>query len=227
MFDRFELLIGDKINDVKRKKILVVGLGGVGGYTAISLARSGINDITIIDSDTIDITNINRQIIAFTTTVGKNKTDEVERMIKDINPNAKVTKFTMKLTLDNIDEVFRFKYDYIVDAVDDIKIKCKLIEIASKNNIKLISSMGTGNKMDPSKLKIMDLRRTKYDPIARILRKYVKTNRIKNRVMVVCSDEEKYTKTKEAIPSNSFVPAISGLLMTSYIINDIVGENNV
>ena len=138
MFDRFELLIGNKINDVKRKKVLVVGLGGVGGYTAISLARSGINDITIIDSDTIDITNINRQIIAFTSTVGKNKTDEVERMIKDINPNAKVTKFTMKLTLDNIDEVFRFKYDYIVDAVDDIKIKCKLIEIASKNNIKLI-----------------------------------------------------------------------------------------
>lgn len=227
MFDRFELLIGDKINDVKRKKVLVVGLGGVGGYTAISLARSGINDITIIDSDTIDITNINRQIIAFTSTVGKNKTDEVERMIKDINPSAKVTKFTMKLTLDNIDEVFRFKYDYIVDAVDDIKIKCKLIEIASENNIKLISSMGTGNKMDPSKLKIMDLRRTKYDPIARILRKYIKTNRIKNRVMVVCSDEEKYTEIKGAIPSNSFVPAISGLLMTSYIINDIVGENNV
>ncbi len=226
MFERFELLIGDKINSIKNKNIILLGLGGVGSTCLLSLIRCGIENITIVDYDKVDITNLNRQIIAFRSNIGKYKTDVCESFIKDINPDVKVKKITRKIDSNNINYIID-NYDYIIDCIDDIKVKCELISIASKKDIRLISSMGTGNKMNPSKLKITDLSKTSYDPIARILRKYVKDNRLNKKVMVVCSDEEKYTKINKPIPSNSFVPTTAGLLITSYVINDIVGEKNV
>ncbi|MBR6690009.1 MAG: tRNA threonylcarbamoyladenosine dehydratase [Bacilli bacterium] len=226
-FDRLELLIKDKINDIFKKKVLVIGLGGVGSYAVEALIRSGIQNITIVDNDTISLSNLNRQLMTYQNNIGKFKTDEIEKRILDINPNCIINKITKFITTENINELFNNEYDYVVDACDTISVKLELIRICKNKNIKLISCMGTGNKMDPSKLKIIDIRKTTYDPIAKIIRKMVKDERIKGKVMVVCSDEQAYTKVSKEIPSNSFVPATAGLLCASYIINDIVGENNV
>lgn len=226
-FERLELLVGNKVNDIHSKKVLVIGLGGVGSYATEALVRSGIENITIVDNDTISLSNLNRQLMAYQTNIGKYKTDEIEKRILSINPNCKIKKVTSFITLDNINELFIDKIDYVVDACDTITVKLELIRICKRKNIKLISSMGTGNKMDPSKLKIIDIRKTNYDPIAKIIRKMVKDEKIKGKVMVVCSDEVGYTKINKVIPSNSFVPATSGLLCASYIINDIVGDKNV
>ena len=226
-FERFELLVKDRINDIKTKKVLVIGLGGVGSYAVEGLIRSGISDITIVDNDIISITNLNRQLMTYQDNIGKYKTDEIEKRILDINPKCKIKKVTKFITLDNINELFNDDYDYIVDACDTVTIKLELIRISKRKNIKLISCMGTGNKMDPTKLKIMDIRKTSYDPLAKIIRKMIKSEKINGKVMVVCSDEVGYTNVKDIIPSNSFVPATAGLLCASYIINDIVGDKNV
>jgi tRNA A37 threonylcarbamoyladenosine dehydratase len=226
-FERLELLIGKKIDDIKNKKVLVIGLGGVGGYAVEGLIRSGIENITIVDNDIIDISNLNRQIITNHSNIGKYKTDEMENRILSINPNCRVKKVTKFLTMDNISSLFEDDYDYIIDACDTITIKLELIRISKNKNIKLISSMGTGNKMDPTRFKIMDVRKTNYDKIAKIVRKMVKDEKIKGKVIVVSSDEEGYVKVKDVVPSNSFAPAVAGLLCSSYVINDIVGDNNV
>ena len=226
-FERLELLIKDKINNIYNKSVLVIGLGGVGSYAVEALIRSGIQDITIVDNDTISITNLNRQLMTYQNNIGEFKTNEIEKRIFSINPSCKITKINKFITLENINELFNKNYDYIVDACDTITVKLELIKICKTKEIKLISCMGTGNKMDPSRLKILDVRKTSYDPIAKIIRKMVKNEKIKGKVMVVCSDEEGYTKVNGIIPSNSFVPATAGLLCASFIINDIVGDKCV
>ena len=222
MLDRLELLVKDKIKDIKTKHVLVIGLGGVGGYTVESLVRSGIETITIIDYDKIDITNLNRQIISNIGNVGCYKVDEWEKRIKLINPNCKIYKIKDKKTIENIDILFQNKVDYIIDACDTVSVKKELILKCLENKIKFISCMGTGNKMDPSKLKIMDIRDTNYDPLARIIRKMVKDKKIKDKIYVVASNEIPIKRDK--IGSNAYVPSTAGLLLTSYVINDIVGE---
>lgn len=225
MFDRFELLIGNKISDIKCKNILVVGLGGVGSYVVESLVRSGIENITLIDNDIIDVTNLNRQLMTDTTNIGKYKTDVLESRIKLINPNIKVITKTIFLNEDNISIVTK-DYDYVVDACDTVKTKISLIKTCNNLGIKLISVMGTGNKMDPSKIKITDIYKTEYDPLAKIIRRECRKLKIK-KLKVVCSLEKPIKNNIEKIPSNSFVPAIAGLYVTSYIINDIVGDLHV
>ena len=222
MLDRLELLVKDKIKDIKTKHVLVIGLGGVGGYTVESLVRSGIETITIIDYDKIDITNLNRQIISNIGNVGCYKVDEWEKRIKLINPNCKIYKIKDKITIENIDILFQNKVDYIIDACDTVSVKKELILKCIDKKIKFISCMGTGNKMDPSKLKIMDIRDTNYDPLARIIRKMVKDKKIKDKIYVVASNEIPIKRDK--IGSNAYVPSTAGLLLTSYVINDIVGQ---
>ena len=226
-FERLELLIGNKIDNIKSKVVLVIGLGGVGSYAVEALIRSGISDIIIVDNDTISLSNLNRQLMTYHTNIGNYKTDEIEKRIKLINPNCNVEKINKFITLENIYDLFKRKIDYVVDACDTITVKLELIRICKRKNIKLISSMGTGNKMDPSRLKILDVRKTSYDPIAKIIRKMVKDEKIKGKVMVISSDEVPYTKVNKIIPSNAYVPATSGILCASYIINDIVGDKNV
>lgn len=226
MFERLELLIGDKINNIKGKKILLIGIGGVGSYTCESLIRSGIENITIVDSDKIDITNLNRQLMTSMDNIGKYKVDVMKERINSINPNCNVKIIKEFIDNSNIDILFKDDIDYVIDACDTIDTKVLVIEKCIKNNIKIISCMGTGNKMDPSKLKIMDISKTNYDKLAKIMRKRLNDIGIKH-VMVVSSNEEGYTKIIKDIPSNSFVPATAGLLLTSYVINDIVGEDNV
>lgn len=226
-FERFELLVGNKINDIKSKKILVLGLGGVGSYCVEALIRSGIENITIVDNDIIDVSNLNRQLMTNIYNIGNFKTDEIEKRILSINPNCKIKKITKYIDLNNILDIFNELYDYVVDACDTLKVKFELIKICKDKNIKLISCMGTGNKMDPSKLKIIDIRDTSYDPLAKKLRKMVKEAKIKGKIPTICSDEQNYTVIKDKIPTNSFVPATAGLLCASYIINDIVGDKDV
>lgn len=226
-FDRLELLIGHKLELIKEKHILLVGLGGVGSYACESLIRSGIQHITIIDSDTIDITNLNRQLMTNLNNVGKYKTEVWKERIATINPDCHVEVVTAFIDENNIDSIFQDNtFDYVVDACDTVNTKLLLIEKCFYSHIKIISCMGTGNKMDPSRLKIMDISKTSYDKLAKIMRKRLKDKGI-NHALVVSSDEEGYTKINKTIPSNSFVPATAGLFITSYIINDIVGEDNV
>ena len=225
MFERFELLVEDKINDIKSKKVLVVGVGGVGSYTVESLIRCGIGSITIIDNDNIDITNLNRQLMTTQNNIGESKVDVLKNRILSINPNCNVNAINIFLDDSNIDSIVD-DYDYIVDACDTVKTKVSLIKICNKKNIKLISAMGTGNKMDPSRLEITDIYKTNYDPLAKLIRHECRKMGIK-KLTVVCSSEETIKKGIKVIPSNSFVPATAGLLITSYIINDIVGDLHV
>lgn len=223
MFDRLNLLIGeDNLKKIEDKTVLVVGLGGVGGYTVSSLARSGIKKIIIIDFDTVDISNINRQIIAYHSTIGKKKTDVMETMLLDINPNINVIKYDLFLKEDNISDIFsKHKIDYVVDACDFLSTKKAIIEYSVNNKIKFVSSMGTGNRLDPTQLEVVDIRKTSNDPIARILRRWIKGNKINQKIPVLCSKEVPI-KTGAKVGSNSFVPAAAGLVIASYIINDII-----
>ena len=226
-FERLKLLIHEKINDIYNKTVLIIGLGGVGSYAVEALVRSGVSNLIIVDNDTISLSNLNRQLMTYHSNIGKYKTDEIEKRILSINPNANITKITEFIDLNNINNLFKNHIDYVIDACDTMIVKLELIRICKRKNIKLISSMGTGNKMDPSRLKIIDIRKTSYDPIAKKIRKMVKDEKINGKVMVVCSDEESKVKIDKEIPSNSFVPATAGLLCASYVINDIVGDLNV
>ena len=225
MFERFELLVGDKINDIKSKKVLIIGVGGVGSYTVESLVRSGISNITIIDNDIIDITNLNRQLMTTIDNIGLSKVEVLEKRIKSINPDCNVTALNIFVDDSNIDSIIT-DYDYVVDACDTVKTKLSIIRVCNKLGIKLISSMGTGNKMNPSLLQVTDIYKTNYDPLAKLIRSNCRKMGIK-RLTVVCSKEIPIKKGIKTIPSNSFVPATAGLLITSYIINDIVGDLHV
>ena len=161
MFERLELLIGkDNVNKLNNTKVLVIGLGGVGGILTETLVRNGIKNITIIDNDKIDITNKNRQVIALDSTVGKNKTDVMKERLLDINKECNITVITDFIDKNNIDLLFNNPVDYVIDACDTVSTKILLIEECLKRNIKVISSMGMGKKTDLSKLKIMDIRKT-------------------------------------------------------------------
>lgn len=220
---RLELLIGNEnINKIKNTTVLIIGLGGVGSFALESLVRNGIGKIIIVDNDIIDITNLNRQLMSLQSNIGKYKTEVWKSRILNINPNCVVKKITEFINKDNINELFQENIDYIVDACDTIEVKKELIRQSKKRQIKLISAMGTGNKMDPSRLKIMDIRKTSYDPIAAILRKMVRDEKIKGDVMVVCSDEQRIKLETTTIGSNCLVPSVAGILCASYIINDIM-----
>lgn len=221
-FDRIITLVGEeKYKFIKEKNILVVGIGGVGGYAVESLVRSGIESITIVDYDTIDITNLNRQIIALHSTIGMKKIDVMKKRILDINPNCKVSVLDIKLDSSNYSVLFEEKYDYIIDCCDSIEAKKTLISESVKRNIPIISSMGTANRFDPTKLEILDIRKTINDPLARKLRKFVKDENINKKIMVL-SSKEVPMKNGIKLGSNSYVPPCAGLFISSYVINNIL-----
>ena len=224
MFERLEFLIGNKINILKNKTVMVIGLGGVGGHAFETLVRSGIQNIIIIDNDKIDITNLNRQTLAFQDTIGKYKVDVAQNKAHSINPNCQIKKEKIFLNEENIEEVFNQKIDFIIDAIDTIKTKKLIIKKCLKEKIPFISIMGTGNKMHPELLEITDIRKTEYDPIAKIIRKMVKEEKIKGKIPVIFSKEEPLIKNK--LGSNAFVPATAGLLAASYVINNLLEEKH-
>lgn len=223
MLSRLEKIIGkDNINILKNKSVLVLGCGGVGGYVVESLARSGIGTLILVDFDKIDKSNINRQIIALNSTIGRLKVDVLEERIKDINKDIKVIKISEFIDNNNIDILFDNKIDYFVDACDTMVTKKSVIKECINKKIKFISCMGTGNKLDPSKLEICRIEDTINDPIARIMRKFVKDEKIKSKVMVL-SSKEVPIKTGDSTPgSSAFVPSSAGLLIASYIVREFI-----
>ncbi len=224
-FSRLEKVIGsDNVNDLSKKSVLVLGVGGVGGHTVEALARSNIGTLILVDYDKVEESNINRQIIALNSTIGKSKVDVLEERIKDINSGCKVIKIDKFIDDNNYLELFDNNIDYFVDACDTVLVKKLVIKECLKRNIPFISSMGTGNKLDPSKLEIIDIRKTVNDPLARLLRKFVKDEKINKKVMVL-SSKELPIKTGERTPgSTAFVPSSAGLLIASYIVRSFIDK---
>ena len=227
MFERLEKIIPtEKLNKLNDISVMVIGIGGVGGYVVEGLVRSGIKSFILIDHDVVDITNKNRQIIALDSTIGKKKVEVMKERLLDINKECKVEVLDTFLDKNNTLEIIeKYKPNYVIDACDTIEAKKEIILSCIKLNINFISSMGTGNKLDPSKLKIIDIRKTEYDPLAKIMRKWVKDEKIKAKIPVLVS-EEAPIKTGDRTPgSTSFVPSSAGLLIASFVFNKIISDD--
>ncbi len=221
-FNRLEYLIGnDNVELLKTKKVLIVGLGGVGGFAVEALARSGIGNITLVDYDTIDITNLNRQIIALHSTIGLKKTTAFKERILNINKDCNITVLDLFLDSSNYKEIITDDYDFIIDCCDSLEAKKLLLLESYNKKIPFIGCMGTANKMDPSKLEIIDIRKTINDPIARIMRKFVKDNKLNQKIMVV-SSKELPKKNGTKLGSNAFVPSSAGLLIASFVVRSFI-----
>ena len=224
MFERTIKLYGEEIfNKIKTSKVLLIGVGGVGTYALEALVRNGFSNITIVDYDKIDITNLNRQLITNNNNIGHSKVIEGILRAKSINPDILIDGQETRLTKDNIDVLLSMNYDYIIDACDSVEVKFALIEKSLHYNYELISSMGTAKKIDPTKLKITTLDKTFNDPLARILRKKVKDAKINKKIFVI-SSEEKPIDIPELASSN-LVPSTAGILCVSYIINNLIKKN--
>ena len=223
-FLRTARVIGeDALEKIFSSSVIVFGLGGVGGAAAESLVRSGVGRIGIVDKDTVDITNINRQIIATDKTVGMNKTDAMEERLLSINPNVRIDKYNLFYLPETADEINLSEYDFIVDCIDNVTAKLELISRAKREGVSVISSMGTGNKLHPEMLELADISKTSVCPLARVMRRELKLRGI-NKVPVVYSKEEP-VKTGSSVPgSTSFVPPVAGYLITSYVVNQLISE---
>lgn len=230
MFSRFEILIGEeKLNKLKNKSVIVFGVGGVGGTVIEALVRSGIQNITLVDNDTVSISNLNRQIISSLDAVGKYKVDVAKDRILSINKNANVEIHKCFFLPENSSSFDFSKYDYVVDAVDTVSAKIEIIVKAKEKNVPVISSMGTGNKMNPTMLEVCDIHKTSVCPLAKVMRYELRKRNIKN-VKVVYSKEEPITpkvqitnEVNKIIPgSTSFVPPVAGYIIASEVIKDLL-----
>ena len=219
-FSRTKNLIGaEAVEGLSNLSVAIFGIGGVGGFVTEALARSGIGHFLLVDSDTVDITNINRQIVALDSTVGKSKVQVMKSRILDINPDADVEIRECFYLPENADEFDFSKYDYIVDAVDTVTAKINIISKAKECGVPVISAMGAGNKLDPTAFKVADISKTKVCPLAKVMRYELKKRGIKD-VKVVYSEENPVLKLQ--IPASiSFVPSVAGLIMAGEVIKDL------
>lgn len=229
-YTRTEMLLGrEGVDKLKGSAVIVFGVGGVGGYTVEALARAGVGHIAVVDSDTVSESNINRQIIATSATVGRKKVDVIEERIHEISPDIKVEKYDIFFENDTKCKIDFTKYDYIVDAIDSVSSKVLLIECANEAGVPVISSMGTGNKLDPTAFRVADISKTKVCPLARAVRTRLRKIGI-NHLKVVYSEEEPHVTAAdgERLPpaSVSFVPGVAGLILAGQIIVDLTAEKN-
>lgn len=220
MRDRLYWLLDNKIDLIKDKTILIIGLGGVGSYCLETLARTYFEKIIIVDGDKIDISNLNRQLMTNIDNIGLYKTDVFEDRIKKINPECEIIKISEFITKDNLNLLFKENIDYVIDCCDTIETKFELIKYCLQNKIKFISSMGMANRLDSSKIELTDLSKTCYDPLAKKLRYLIKKENIKGKIPVVCSKECPLKQNK--LGSIAHVVATAGLLCTNHVINDIL-----
>lgn len=222
MFERLITLIGeDDVNKLKKANVLIVGLGGVGGYALETLVRSGIYNLTIVDGDIVELSNLNRQIISKMDVIGRPKALVAQARTLEINPDVNLKVINHFIREDNFSLLNIDSFDYVIDACDDLNLKILLIKNADK--YKLISSMGTANKMDITRFKITTIDKTSYDPLAKIIRKKIKEEKIRTKFKVVSSDE-KVMKNGTKLGTIAYMPAVSGLLCASYVINDIINK---
>lgn len=221
--DRTEKLIGkSNIEKLKNSTVVVFGLGGVGSYVVEALARSGIQNLVIVDKDIVDITNINRQLIATHSTIGKSKVDVAKERILDINPNCNIMAIKEFVSKENIAQLLDEKnINYIIDAIDTVSSKLSIIEYAYNNNIKIISCMGTGNKLDASNFEITDINKTSVCPLAKVIRKELRKLNIP-KLKVLYSKEEPLKLNSSTPASISFVPSVAGLLIAGEVIRDLI-----
>ncbi|MDH6603216.1 tRNA A37 threonylcarbamoyladenosine dehydratase [Bacilli bacterium PM5-9] len=231
-FNRLEILVKDQLEDIQNSSVLIVGIGGVGSYAAESIARCGIKKIIIVDKDIVDITNLNRQLIALHSTINQNKVDVMKKRINDINPLCEVVALNLFFNEDTLDDVFSCEIDFVIDACDTIESKFLIIKYCLDNKIPFISSMGAANKFDATKVEIIDLMKTYNDPVAKVLRNKVKKARLKGKIPVVFSNEVPFKPkcpiveddniSRKELPllgSNSFVPSTFGLVCSNYCFN--------
>ena len=222
-FSRTEKLIGNaNLEKLKNARVAVFGIGGVGGYVVEALARAGVYNIDIIDNDTVSVTNINRQIIATHSSIGKQKTEVMKARVLDINPNANVNVFNTFFMPENSSQFDFSIYDYIIDAVDTVTAKIELVTKANDSNVPIISSMGTGNKLDPTAFLVSDIYKTSVCPLAKVMRYELKKRGIK-KLKVVYSNEQPIKNKSDRTPASiSFVPPTAGLIIASEVIKDIL-----
>ncbi|MGG5254935.1 tRNA threonylcarbamoyladenosine dehydratase [Neobacillus sp. SM06] len=241
-FSRNELAIGKEGLDIlKNSTVAVLGIGGVGSFAAEALARSGVGRLILIDKDDVDITNVNRQLIALLSTVGQPKADLMKARIADINPECEVIALKMFYTEETYEQIFSYGLDFVVDASDTIVYKIHLMKECLKRNIPIISSMGAANKTDPTRFQIADISKTHTDPIAKVIRTKLRKEGIQKGIPVVFSDEspiviredvkkivgnEKAEIRKAQMPpsSNAFVPSVAGLIMASHVVNQLLKD---
>ncbi|MBX6395436.1 MAG: tRNA threonylcarbamoyladenosine dehydratase [Alicyclobacillaceae bacterium] len=244
-FSRTELVIGPEgLEIMARSTVAVLGMGGVGSFAAEALARTGVGRLVLIDRDVVDITNINRQIPALLDTVGRPKVEVMKERIAQIHPQCEVIALPIFFTKETQEQLFQYPLDYVVDAIDTITAKIDLIEACVKRGIRVASSMGAANKIDPTRFRVMDIRETRIDPIAKVVRRELRKRGISSGVRVVCSDERPrpprkdvlermitpeqraVAKTRKAIMppgSIAFVPPVSGMILASVVVRDLLG----
>lgn len=247
-FSRTELLFGkDAMERLEQSRVAVFGIGGVGGYTVEALVRSGVGAIDIIDDDKVCLTNLNRQIIATRSTIGKYKVDVMKERILDINPNCKVEAYKCFYLPETKDDFDFSRYSYVVDAVDTVTAKIQLVMEAKEKNVPIISSMGAGNKLNPTEFEVADIYKTSVCPLAKVMRRELKKRGVKDlkvvyskeqptrpiedmaiscRANCVCppGTEHKCTERRDIPGSNAFVPSVVGLIIASEVIKDLVKE---
>ncbi|AZK46552.1 tRNA threonylcarbamoyladenosine dehydratase [Paenibacillus lentus] len=244
-FSRTELAIGaEGLEVLKNSTVAVLGIGGVGSIAVEALARTGVGRIILIDKDVVDITNLNRQIHALTTTIGQKKADLMCDRVKLINPECETIALNMFYTEETYEQLFQYDIDYVLDASDTIMYKIHLIKECLKRKIPMLSSMGAANKMDPTRFQVADISKTSVDPMARVIRTKLRKDGIKKGVKVVFSTEEpvkpredvtkkiapegaKIRKAKQPPASNSFVPPVVGLIMVSVAVRDLLEANGI
>ncbi|NLC87972.1 MAG: tRNA threonylcarbamoyladenosine dehydratase [Clostridiaceae bacterium] len=239
-FSRTEMLIGkESMNKIKKAKVAIFGIGGVGSYVVEALVRAGVQKFILVDKDIVSETNINRQLVATTKTIGMDKVEVAKTRILEINPEAEVTIFKEFYMPENNNKIIDNSITYIVDAIDTVKAKIGLIEEAKKLSIPIISCMGTGNKLDPTKFEIVDIEKTSVCPLAKVIRKELKKKNIR-KVKVLYSKEEPI-RSKENIENNtekdnekkvppasiSFVPSVAGLIIAGEVIKDLIKEKEL
>ena len=213
-----KLINADQLTTIQNKKVVIVGVGGVGGYALETLVRFGIKNISVIDNDMVDITNLNRQIISNYNVLGQNKVEIALKRALSINPNGNFRGDNVFLNQDNLAEFIPDDSDYILDCCDTVTTKIALIKFAKERNIPIICAMGTGHRLDPSKILVTDIYKTNNDPLAKIMRRLCKDNNVKK--LEVVTSSELPVKTHDRTPgSTPFVPSVAGIFMASYVVN--------
>lgn len=221
IFERTSLLIGENgLEKLNNSHVAVFGVGGVGGYTLEMLVRAGVGEITIVDFDTVSESNINRQIIALASTVGKLKVDVFKERLMDINPELKINVYPIKFCESTTDQIFTHKFDYVVDAIDDVSNKVLLIKTCIDKNVKIVSAMGAGNRCDVPQFEVSDIFKTYNDGLAKVMRKKLKELGIEKHTVV-------FTKTPRQVNSNvvgsiSYYPSMCGCVLSAYVIGKLI-----
>ncbi|MEK4628029.1 MAG: tRNA threonylcarbamoyladenosine dehydratase [Solibacillus sp.] len=241
-FSRNELAIGTEgLDKLKNTTVAILGVGGVGSFAAEACARSGVGRIVLVDKDNVDITNVNRQLVAYLSTVGKSKSGVMKERIADINPECEVIDMHMFYTEETYEQFFNLGIDYVIDASDTVIYKIHIMKECLKRNIPIISSMGAANKMDPTRFKITDISKTHTDPLAKVIRTKLRKEGIHKGITVIFSDESpvvvrpevvehvgkpdaQIRKAKMPPSSNAFVPSTVGLFAASWVINSILKD---